>query len=116
MSPASGEYDWQKEASQFAEEAFRLGFFSIDLQSQATYWSPGLFRLFGLESQNFLPSSDFLTERIDHRDQSVANQLEVSIRLGTPSILTRGCLLRRTASAGFGSPSDFFRVPEVSQG
>ena len=54
-----------------AERAARFGYWRVELADGSTYWSPGMYRLLGLDPDRKPPDSDWLLEQMMPEDKAV---------------------------------------------
>jgi len=54
-----------------AERAARFGYWRFDMVTNTTFWSPGMYRLLGLEPSERAPDSDWLLEQMLPEDKEV---------------------------------------------
>jgi PAS domain S-box-containing protein len=63
-----------------AERAARFGYWRVDLTSDTTYWSPGMYRLLGVDP-NIPPNSEWLLQRMPPEDRAlVEDALATAVR------------------------------------
>ncbi|HVV64840.1 MAG TPA: PAS domain-containing sensor histidine kinase [Rhizomicrobium sp.] len=53
-----------------AERAARFGYWRVDLSSGKAYWSPGMYRLLGIDPKTYKPDSDWLLEQMLPEDKA----------------------------------------------
>jgi PAS domain-containing protein len=65
---------WERERVQFdlAERAARFGYWRVELSDGATYWSPGMYRLLGIDPAENRPDSDWLLAQMLPEDKMIA--------------------------------------------
>jgi PAS domain S-box-containing protein len=77
----------ERERVQFdlAERAARFGYWRVELSDGATYWSPGMYRLLGIDPAEYKPDSDWLLEQMLPEDKAAVQEtIAVAIRTCSP--------------------------------
>jgi len=68
-----------------AERAARFGYWRFDLATNTTYWSPGMYRLLGLDPDAQIPDGDWLLDQMVPEDKAkVQNAIGTAIRTSSP--------------------------------
>jgi PAS domain S-box-containing protein len=78
---------WERERVQFdlAERAARFGYWRVELSDGATYWSPGMYRLLGIDPAENRPDSDWLLAQMLPEDKMIAQDaIATAIRTRSP--------------------------------
>ncbi|HVU19257.1 MAG TPA: hypothetical protein VHE09_00885, partial [Rhizomicrobium sp.] len=74
---------WEPDRAHFelAERAARFGYWRLDLATNSTYWSPGMYRLLGIDPQVQAPDGDWLLEQMLPEDKrTVQEAITVAIK------------------------------------
>ena len=78
---------WERERVQFdlAERAARFGYWRVELSDGVTYWSPGMYRLLGIDPAENRPDSDWLLAQMIPEDKAIAQEaIAAAIRTRSP--------------------------------
>ena len=67
---------WERERVGFdlAERAARFGYWRVEIGDGATYWSPGMYRLLGVDPATHKPDSDWLLEQMLPEDKAAVQE------------------------------------------
>ena len=74
-----------KETLRFVEEKVGIGLWTWDFQSDEMQWSPGVYRLFGVEPNTPTPAFHATRAMVHPDDQKIAAKLERLLREGVPA-------------------------------
>src|SRR5690348_8677534 len=67
-----------------AERAARFGYWRVELADGAVYWSPGMYRLLGIDSK-VPPDSEWLLQQMPPEDRVVVEEaLAIAIKTRSP--------------------------------
>ena len=66
----------ERERVQFdlAERAARLGYWRVEVADGSTYWSPGMYRLLGIDPEEYPPDSDWLLDQMLPEDKAAVQE------------------------------------------
>jgi len=68
-----------------AERAARFGYWRAEISGGTTYWSPGMYRLLGIDPQEFPPDSDWLLDQMLPEDKATVQEaIATAIKTRTP--------------------------------